>query len=275
MTEFEFKGNNTVIKSDSFNLRQTLDCGQAFRFFKDEKGVWQGVVKNRVLRLFEKDGKVIIENLSKNDFFEDFYDYFTFDVNYTDIKKKLSADETLKKAVLNSSGIRILKQEKFETVCSFIFSQNNNIPRIKGIINRFCENFGERIDENNFSFPSAEKIASLSVEDLAPIRAGFRAKYIIDASRKIASGEIDLEELETVEIEKARETLMKIKGVGPKVSECILLFSCKRFECFPIDVWMKKVMEKFYPDGLPECTHGIEGIAQQYLFDYARETELH
>lgn len=274
MAEFKFVGNNTVIKSNSFNLRQTLDCGQAFRFSKDENGVWQGVVNNRVLRLFEKDKEIIIENLSEKEFFDFYYNYFTFDVDYTEIKKILSADETLKKAVLSSSGIRILKQEKFETVCSFIFSQNNNIPRIKGIIDRFCENFGERIDENNFSFPTAEKIAALSVEDLAPIRAGFRAKYIIDASRKIASGEIDLDSLEKCEIDTARQTLMKIKGVGSKVSECILLFSCKRFECFPIDVWMKKVMESFYPKGLPDCTKGIEGIAQQYLFDYARKIGL-
>lgn len=274
MAEFKFVGNNTVIKSNSFNLRQTLDCGQAFRFSKDENGVWQGVVNNRVLRLFEKDKEIIIENLSEKEFFDFYYNYFTFDVDYTEIKKILSADETLKKAVLSSSGIRILKQEKFETVCSFIFSQNNNIPRIKGIIDRFCENFGERIDENSFSFPTAEKITALSVEDLAPIRAGFRAKYIIDASRKIASGEIDLDSLEKCEIDTARQTLMKIKGVGPKVSECILLFSCKRFECFPIDVWMKKVMESFYPKGLPDCTKGIQGIAQQYLFDYARKIGL-
>mgnify|MGYP004474138571 FL=1 len=274
MTDFEFKNNNVYIKSDSFDLRQTLDCGQAFRFSSDENGVWSGVVKNRVVTLFEENKKIVIKDMSREEFENYFYEYFTFDIDYSKLKELLSNDETLKKAISYSPGIRILKQEKFETVCSFIFSQNNNIPRIKGIINRFCENFGEKIDENNYSFPNVEKIASLTVEDLAPIRAGFRAKYIIDAAQKIKSGEVKLEKLETMDITDAREELMKIKGVGPKVAECVLLFSCKRLEAFPVDVWIKKVMLQLYPNGLPDCTKGIEGIAQQYLFDYARSIKL-
>ncbi len=273
MAEFEFLENSTIIKSNSFDLRQTLDCGQAFRFSLCDDGIWRGVVKSKVLEIYKKDDKIIL-NVNKKEFYDYFYEYFSFDVNYSEIKQKLSADKTLKKAIEQSPGIRILKQEKFETVCSFIFSQNNNIPRIKGIISRFCENFGEKIEKGYYSFPKAEKIANLSVDDLAPIRAGFRAKYIIDAARKIANGEVDLEVLETCDIEKARRSLMKINGIGPKVSECILLFSCKRFECFPVDVWIKKVMANLYPKGLPECAKGVEGIAQQYLFDYARNLKI-
>lgn len=274
MTDFEFKNNNVYIISDSFDLRQTLDCGQAFRFSSDENGVWSGVVKNRIIELFEENKKIVIKNMSKEEFKSYFYEYFTFDIDYSKIKEILSNDETLKKAILYSPGIRILKQEKFETVCSFIFSQNNNIPRIKGIINRFCENFGEKIDEKNYSFPTVERISGLTVENLSPIRAGFRAKYIIDAAQKIKSGEVRLEKLETMNIDDARKELMKIKGIGPKVAECVLLFACKRFEVFPIDVWIKKVMANLYPNGLPDCTKGIEGIAQQYLFDYARSIKL-
>lgn len=274
MTEITFKNNNVYIKSNSFDLRQTLDCGQSFRFSSDENGVWQGVAKGRVLEIYKENDFIVIKNMSEKEFQADFFEYFTFDIDYSAIKKGLSADGTLKKAISVSPGIRILKQEKFETVCSFIFSQNNNIPRIKGIIQRFCENFGEKIDDNNYSFPTAEKIAALEVEDLAPIRAGFRAKYIIDAARKVHSGEVDLDSLEKLSLDEARAELMKIKGIGPKVADCVLLFSCKQLSAFPQDVWIKKVMSELYPDGLPECVKGIEGIAQQYLFDYARSIKL-
>ncbi len=274
MAEITYKNNNVYIKSSSFDLRQTLDCGQSFRFSSDENGVWQGVAKDRVLEIYKENDFIVIKNMSEKEFQADFFEYFTFDIDYSAIKSELSADETLKKAISVSPGIRILKQEKFETVCSFIFSQNNNIPRIKGIIQRFCENFGEKIDDNNYSFPTAEKIAALEVEDLAPIRAGFRAKYIIDAARKVHSGEVDLNSLEKLSLDEARAELMKIKGIGPKVADCVLLFSCKQLSAFPQDVWIKKVMSELYPDGLPECVKGIEGIAQQYLFDYARSIKL-
>lgn len=274
MTDFKFENNNVYIKSDSFDIRQTLDCGQSFRFKCDENGVWTGIVGKKQLKLYKSEDTIIIENMSEEEFNKNYYSYFTFDIDYSAIKQTLSADVTLKKAVEFSPGIRILKQDKFETVCSFIFSQNNNIPRIKGIIERFCENFGEKIDEENYSFPTADTIAKLEVEDLAPIRAGFRAKYIIDAARKIDSGEVELENLETLPLAKAQEELMKIKGIGPKVADCVLLFSCKQFSAFPQDVWIKKVMQEYYPNGLPSCTKGIEGIAQQYLFDYIRYADI-
>lgn len=274
MAEFKFKDNKVFIKSNSFDLRQTLDCGQCFRFSADENGVWKGVAKQKVLKLYKENDCIIIDDMDEDEFYKSFFEYFTFDIDYSEIKKKLSADETLKKAIEFSPGIRILKQDKFETVCSFIFSQNNNIPRIKGIIERFCQSFGEKIDEENYSFPTADTIAKLEIEDLAPIRAGFRAKYIVDAARKIHSGEVDLENLEGLTLQDARDELMKIKGVGPKVADCVLLFSCKQLSAFPVDVWIKKVMTELYPNGLPECTKGIEGIAQQYLFDYARNMKL-
>ncbi len=274
MADIKFENNNVYINAKDFDLRQTLDCGQAFRFKVDENGVWTGVVKQKVLKLYKQDNFIVIENMNEDEFKNYFYDYFTFFIDYQKIKEMLSADDILKQAISMSPGIRLLNQEKFETICSFIFSQNNNIPRIKGIIERFCENFGEKIDEQNYAFPNAETIAKLDVDDLSPIRAGFRAKYIIDAAKKIHSGEVDIENLENMSTENARQELMKIKGVGPKVAECVLLFSCKKYDAFPIDVWIKKVLEKLYPNGLPECTKGIEGIAQQYLFDYARQIKL-
>ena len=274
MTDIKFSNNCVFIKDKHFDLRQTLDCGQAFRFKVDENGIWTGVVKHKVLRLYKQQDTVVIENLTEQEFKDFFYDYFTFDIDYEKIKSTLSSDKTLKKAIETSPGIRLLSQEKFETICSFIFSQNNNIPRIKGIIERFCEQFGEKLQDGFYAFPTPEKIASLTVEDLSPIRAGFRAKYIIDAATKIASGEVCLDNLENLTTEQARVELMKIKGIGPKVAECVLLFSCKKYDAFPVDVWIKKVMENLYPNGLPECTKGVEGIAQQYLFDYARQIKM-
>ena len=274
MADIIFQNNCVLINRKDFDLRQTLDCGQAFRFSVDDNGIWTGVAKGQVLKCFYKDDFVVIENMSKNEFNDKFYDYFTFNIDYDSIKAKLSVDETLKTAINFSPGIRLLNQEKFETICSFIFSQNNNIPRIKGIIERFCENFGEKIDDKFYDFPKVETIAKLTVEDLAPIRAGFRAKYIIDAAKKIYNKEVNLDALEDMSLENAREELMKIKGIGPKVAECVLLFSCKKYDAFPVDVWIKKVLEKLYPNGLPSCTKGIEGIAQQYLFDYSRNIKL-
>ena len=172
-----------------------------------------------------------------------------------------------------AGGIRILKQEPWETVCSFIISQNNNIPRIKGIIERLCENFGEKI-EGGFAFPSAEKIAALSLEELAVIRSGFRAKYILDAARKFASGEISSERLEQLSTDEARSQLMKIYGVGEKVADCVLLFAFARIDAFPKDVWIKRAMEKLFSGDLPECAVPYAGIVQQYIFHFARTTKL-
>ncbi len=273
MAEFRFSDNCVYIKSMSFDLRQTLDCGQAFRFSCDQNGVWKGVVFGKVVYLHKSGDEIVLENVSEQEFYEKFYSYFTFDLDYTKIKESFSSDDRLKTACEVSSGVRLLRQEKFETVCSFIFSQNNNIPRIKGIIERFCEYFGEKIDDENYAFPTVERISKLTVEDLSPIRAGFRAKYIIDAAQKIKSGQVCLQTLETLELDTARQTLMQIKGIGPKVADCVLLFSCSQFSAFPMDVWMKKVMSTHFQDGLPECTKGYEGIAQQYLFDWARTYE--
>lgn len=269
------QNNDLLVITPCFSLNETLDCGQAFRFSPIDDNVWQGVVGMRLLKMKQTDDGVLFFNMSIAEFEKDYIDYFTLDFDYKSLQNSLKNDETMKKAIEFASGIRLLKQDKWETICSFIISQNNNIPRIKGIISRFCENFGEKIENTNeYTFPSVSKIAALTVEDLAPIRAGFRAKYIIDAARKIANCEINLNLLETMPIDEARAELMKIKGVGAKVAECVLLFSCKRFNAFPLDVWIKRVMAVLYPNGLPKEAEQHEGIAQQYLFHYARSIKL-
>ena len=164
-------------------------------------------------------------------------------------------------------------QPPWETLCSFIISQNNNIKRIKGIIGRLCETYGEKI-EGGYTFPAAQTLAKLEVEDLAPLRSGFRAKYIIDAARRVASGEVDLFALQNMPYEDAKNELLKIKGVGPKVADCALLFSHRHIEALPKDVWIKRALQVLFGGELPEVAVPYAGIVQQYIFFYARETKL-
>lgn len=249
-----------------FDLGLSLDCGQAFRW-AEKDGKWHGVAYGKALTVEQKENKLILD-CSAEDFESIWKNYFDFDCDYEKIVSSYD-DNYLKTAVSEYSGIRILRQEPWEALCSFIISQNNNIPRIKGIVERLCESFGEG-ETGKRSFPSAEKLAKLTVEDLAPLRAGFRAKYIIDAAQKVASGEVDFEKINEEPIEFGREELQKIKGVGAKVAECTLLYGFHKIEAFPIDVWVRRIMAEMYPDGLPECTKGTEGIAQQYLFHWRR-----
>lgn len=249
-----------------------LDCGQAFRFTERPDGGFHGVVNGEILDVKATDGGYMFEHTDKEKFNRIWRRYFDLDRNYAEICSGFD-DEKLKKAVNEFYGIRILKQEPWEALCSFIISQNNNIPRIKGIIERLCESFGENIEGSDYTFPSYELLAAESVEELAPLRAGFRAKYIIDAARKVSCGEVRLYELDKMPIEQAREELMKIKGVGAKVAECTLLYGIGKLEAFPIDVWVRRIMAEMYPNGLPECTKGVEGIAQQYLFHWRRKSK--
>ena len=178
----------------------------------------------------------------------------------------------LKEACSYAPGIRILRQEPWEALCSFIISQNNNIPRIKGIIERLCGLSGQPIlcgAETVYAFPTAEQLAACTPEDLVPVRAGFRAKYLLDAARRVSTGQLDLNALYTASLEDARSALMTIHGVGPKVADCVLLYGLHHTCCFPMDVWMKRAVQ-LLPGISPESLGCTAGIAQQYLFHYAR-----
>lgn len=251
----------------------TLDCGQSFRWSETEDGKWHGVAFGRSVDVYcENDALVICGDVRDGD--EKLWrEYFDLDTDYAAVCENLKVDKWLNKAITAYPGIRILRQDSWEALCSFIISQNNNIPRIKGIIDRLCAQFGEKLYNGDFSFPSAQIISEKTIEDLAPLRAGFRAKYIIDAARKIACGDVNLERIADMPIEEAREELQKISGVGPKVAECTLLYGFGRKEAFPVDVWVRRIMGELYPDGLPGCTAGVEGIAQQYLFHWRRNIE--
>ena len=254
----------------SFSPSLSLDCGQAFRWEKVD-GLWHGVVKNSVLDIEEREDGIMLYT-SIEEFNNIWYDYFDLGRDYDAVILKLQEDNNLKMAIDEFSGIRILNQDPWEALCSFIISQNNNIPRIKGIIGRLCENFGTQLVNGDYAFPTPEVISKLSLDDLAPLRAGFRNKYILDAAQKVANGEVDIYGLKDMPIEDARLELLKIKGVGAKVAECALLYGCGHIEAFPIDVWVKRIMSELYVNGLPECTNGVEGIAQQYLFHWRRNS---
>ena len=267
--DVKINGNNVVLENtDNFDIALSLDCGQAFRWRECENGVWQGVAMGKELSLLQEGSKVTLFNTSVEEFETIWKIYFDLDRDYKKIIDSYK-DESISTACKEFPGIRILKQDEWEAICSFIISANNNIPRIKGIIERFCEKFGEKAGES-YSFPTAERISKLTVEDLAPIRAGFRAKYIIDAAQKIASNEVSIEKIKTLPFEDAKAELLKIKGVGEKVAQCALLYGFGRVEAFPVDVWVKRILAELYPDGFPTEYYETQGIAQQYLFHWRR-----
>lgn len=268
MCNMQTHGYITIPYDKNFDLPLTLFCGQAFRWKEVEDG-WHGVAFSKPLTVKKSDNGLIFE-CSEEDFENIWRKYFDLDTDYGKLCETFSADEHLKTAVNEYPGIHILRQDTWEALCSFIISQNNNIPRICGIIDRLCTMFGDDLGNGDFTFPTAERLSLLTVEDLAGLRSGFRAKYIIDAAVKCCDGTVDLKKLGTVSLEEARAELMQIKGVGPKVAECTLLYGAGRMQAFPIDVWVRRILDELYSDGLPDCIRDYEGIAQQYLFHWRR-----
>lgn len=265
-----YVGNDIILDDvKCLDLDLTLDCGQAFRWEKQSDSSWSGVVKGVFLNISKMGDTIILKNTSKDDFENIWIDYFDFNKNYVEICDTLKQDTLLAPTVDAYYGIRILNQDSWEALCSFVISQQNNIKRIKGIISRLCRIYGEEVRSGFYSFPSAERLSNLTVEDFENLGTGYRAKYLERLAKDVASGAIDLEKIKTLSLDDARKELLNIYGVGIKVANCALLFGFGFYDAFPVDVWMKRVME-YYPDGLPQCFDGIGGIAQQYLFHWAR-----
>lgn len=259
-----------VYSVKDFELKDTLMCGQCFRFKENDDGSFTGVAFNKEITL-KKEEDTLTLYTSKEDFLGIWKDYFDLDLDYSRIKSDLSElHPTLKEAAKFAPGIRILKQEPFEALISFIISQNNNIKRISGIVERLCALCGQEIREGVYAFPAVDTLANMTPEDLAPIRAGFRARYIIDAAQKVKDNTVNLYGLENLSYNDAKSELMKITGVGTKVADCVLLYGLHRLEGFPMDVWMKRAMTNLF-DGISGESFGkYAGIAQQYIFHYAR-----
>ncbi|MEG0292298.1 MAG: DNA glycosylase [Anaerovoracaceae bacterium] len=278
-----------------FNPEHIFECGQCFRWNKESDGSYTGAAFGKVINVFAAGKSITLTNTNVDEFESIWRDYFDFDTDYDAIKNEISRDDDImKKAILSGYGIRILNQEIWETIASFIISANNNIPRIKGSIEALAKNYGQKIDrfmgKDYYTFPSPEVVAELTLDDLTICGLGYRAKYLIETAKKVVEDGIDkIKALadEDVPTEEAFEYVNKFSGVGPKVANCILLFSMKKKDAFPIDTWVKKVMHELY--GIEEeNTSAMEffaienfgknaGIAQQYLFYYmrtGREAEL-
>lgn len=264
------KNHISVTDFGEINLDLTLDCGQAFRWRKDSEGIWHGVAYGKSvgvkstekgLAFFDTDLEAV-ENI--------WLDYFDLKRDYSQIIAIFKNDEHVRSAIEKSGTVHILNQEPWEALCTFIISACNNIPRIKGIVERMCVSFGERLGNGEYAFPSAKALAEKTPEDFSVLRCGYRAPYLFDAAMRVSSGETDLESIKILTEENARRELMKIKGVGQKVADCTLLFSLGFSDVFPTDRHIKRACAEFYPQGLPECLGSFKGLAQQYIFDTQR-----
>ena len=274
---------NTIrVSNRDFNLTHTFDCGQCFRWNQNPDGSYSGVAGGRAVRLYEDGDEIAIENCSQQDFDAFWRGYLDLDRDYGAIKNKVAINDVMKTAISYGGGIRILRQEFFETLMSYIISQNNSIPNIKRVVERLCAAYGEPIDfdgETRYAFPTAERLASLSEPDFRALGAGFRDRYLAGAAKLAAEGALDPVRLAAMSTEKARAELMKIKGVGNKVCDCVLLFSLGKFDLFPTDTWIKKVMEEsFATESVSAAKSAGEklfgeysGFAQQYLFYWRRQ----
>ncbi|MCL2856941.1 MAG: DNA-3-methyladenine glycosylase 2 family protein [Oscillospiraceae bacterium] len=254
---------------EHFDLDAILSCGQAFRWDKTGENTYRGVAYGLCREITQQGDTLIFHGADRKEFDRVWFDYFDFGRDYGALKAALAKHKHLREAVEFSPGIRVLRQDGWEALCTFIISANNNIPRIKAATQRLCEHFGRAIP-GGYDFPSPQALAALTPEDLAPIRCGFRAKYIIDAAVAVSEGRVDLASLRTLPIPEAQAALQTIKGVGPKVAHCALLFGFARVECLPVDVWISRALEAWFPEGLPKDVGEVAGIAQQYIFHYAR-----
>lgn len=256
-----------VLRIPEFDLDQTLNCGQSFRWKHEADGFFTGAAGSYPARIRQQGDSVTIISVVGEAFWRH---YFDIETDYCALKRLFCNTQQLVAPCMCAGGIRILRQDGWEALASFIISQNNNIKRISGIIERLCENFGDPIGEGLYGFPPPKRLADCTVEDLAPLRCGFRARYLIDAAQKVCNGTVQLDALATLPLENARAMLMQIVGVGRKVADCALLFGFYRLECFPVDVWIGRALKELFADGFPEELSPYAGIAQQMLFHYMR-----
>jgi len=273
MRIIEHENEIELLTGDDFDLEKIFECGQCFRWNRDEDGAYFGVAMGIAARVRREGDSVFITGTAA-DFDRVWRDYFDLDRDYRVLRERVCIDDYMRLASTFGAGIRILRQDRWETLCSFIISQCNNIPRIKKIVETMCRCFGEEVTllgETYYTFPPAEKIAALTPDDLAPLRCGYRAPYIIAAAKAVAEGDIDLDKLAEGDIVTARKALTALPGIGDKVANCVILFSLRMPEAFPIDVWMKKAIAEHYPDGFDPAVFGKNaGLAQQYMFYFQR-----
>ena len=274
----------------AFNLEHIFECGQCFRWNKEQNESYTGVFKNNVLNVKIENNQIIFQGICENNIIETVEEYFDLKRDYEKIKSQLSKiDEPLKTSIKYGSGIRLLNQDLWETIISFIISANNNIPRIKGIIERLSKQYGKPIiwkEKTYYAFPTIEELSKATVEDLRKLGLGFRDQRVYETTKLIHTKQVNLEEVQNKNSKEIRETLLTLPGVGPKVADCIMLFSTlKCLDVFPVDVWVRRVMNELYfrlpeekklkreqIEALAKEKYGnLAGLAQQYLFYWKRE----
>lgn len=273
-----------------FDLAQTLECGQCFHFVKLDEEDYVLTAKGYVLHVSQEADTVTFYDTDKDEYVNVWKDYFDMDRDYSAIKKKLlEKDDKLKDAIESMWGVRILNQDFFETLISFIISQNKQIPHIKKIVADISAKFGTYKGTyggaDMYTFPTLEQLANASEEDFKELKTGFRAPYIMDAIRRNMAGQFDINELKSMDYDSCIKELMTIKGVGEKVANCVSLFGLGKKEAFPVDVWIKRIMETMYFDGVDTPKDKIAafakeqfvelgGFAQQYLFYYGKSIKM-
>lgn len=288
MDKKELNGTVEISGIIDFYPDHIFDCGQAFRWNVNGNG-YIGVVGNKVVRAVykEESSTLVLENCNLTEFEAFWKHYFDLNRDYSQVKKQLSLDPVMKEAVNYGWGMRILNQDPWEILISFIISANNNINRIKSIIEKLCQRYGDEIKWEGdvyYTFPTPEVLAQAKEEDLKACGCGYRGPYIKKTATMVAEGLISPHKLKDLPYEEARKQLLTCMGVGDKVADCIMLFSMEKSEAFPVDVWVKRVMEHYYIDK-PMPTRQIKaiaaekfgnlaGLAQQYLFYYAREQKI-
>ena len=279
----EFKQDRAIITGEKITPSVVFNCGQAFRFHPAGPAM-RGVAHGRVLHAEETARGLELYPVTPADFSSIWRRYFDLDLPYSQVEACFSGDPVMQAALPCCAGLRLLVQEPFETLISFIISANNNIPRIKGLIERICMEQGEALGDGLFAFPTPGQLARISAQRFRELGAGYRADYLADTARAVADGAFDLDAPYALPYEEAKKLLTALKGVGPKVADCILLFAYGKREAFPRDVWIKRVLKELYgfvPKNDDELLRFARerfgpygGIAQQYLFHYARQSKL-
>ena len=282
--------NGLILEDVSdFDAKHIFECGQCFRWTKEEDGSYTGIAFGKVLNVKSDNdnGTVVLDNTTLKDFNDLWFDYFDLGRDYGAIKEILSKDPVLDMAIKYGKGIRILEQEPWELLISYIMSANNSIPMIARSIGLLSEMYGRQVHYKRkvyYTFPTPNELQGADIEGISLCKAGFRCKYIYQAVKMVNSGEIRLEDIAALDIDNARTELMKVPGVGPKVADCIMLFSMKKYKAYPVDVWVKRVTEYFFlgrdvkmkeiQKFAEEKFGDMAGFAQEYLFYYARELKI-
>lgn len=261
------------ISSSSFSLKQIGESGQCFRFNQIGENKYALIAFGNYLEIEQRQEEISFF-CTEEEYNEIWYEYFDMGRDYNKYIKSIAEEDSyLYQAVQFGKGIRILQQDIWEVLVSFIISQQNNIKRIKKSIELLCERFGEKKHSAKgvvyFDFPSIEALANASEEELKNCNLGYRSRYIRNTANSILNQEVNLESLKETDYKKAKEELKKLCGVGNKVADCICLFGLHQLEAFPVDTHIKKVLEQYYPDNFPfEQYKGYEGVIQQYIFYY-------